>query len=1012
VAQRFTITETRQPEVPGCRVFLLQKKSLSQKGPGCGYAGVARSMKSAPAANPTAAVSGFPSGSGPGMDGMDGADFRGRELRGLTDAALASAAAAQDQAGREAFVEIVRRHQNAVCAVAWSVTGRAGLRDDIAQETFFKAWKQIATLRDPARLKAWLTRIAHDCAVDALRREKPHASLDDPAFSTHPDLSGPLMTASAAATAAMTISCGSAAPDKAAADAEDEALVWSALAALPENLRTPLVLFYREGQSMAAVAAALDLSEDAVRQRLSRGRQALRSAVEARVETVLGRVQPSALLIVTIASGIGLLTKHAASAAGIGSGLISAGGASAGSAAAGAGTGAGAAATGTLSSAAAGTGSGAVVVTTATTAAASGAAGISTFSTIMTASSWLAAGLSLAAFLPVGWQVGGLASLADSGKSSAATSPAGKTGAAAAAGDPFAAFAGSELLAVWRRLHAEHGSDAAAMPVIYDIIQSGPDQFRRSALGIALLSEWAGLDPEGAFQVVWSEKRNTDHASLLMREWLKRDPDKAADHLLANLQGAEALGAGLAKDIAERAPQRFIALLAAMPEPDSGVDYSPFLNRAFRSFADRDPKAALDSLPLLKASVLKEARSSVGKAMAKRDPDAALKWSETVDSKDDRAIIANYVSWLQAQAVAKGDPVAFLSGLDPSPESQPQAVEALNAIAAKDLSAALDLWREDPSKFGPRGVAVFRNRLPEEFRQDPQGTLDVLGAQPEETRSLLARELSAGQFSPENAGLLWDWATVLPDSGAAGEVCANLLKSGFRDNPGEALRRLQSLPPAVQSAAMSGAPEFVSGLESGAFESLLKNVDSAVRPRLIAAGFLNAANVPVPDVALWRQRLDELPSDAQRDAAAKFAGNLVDVDPQLAVSFAASLPDGPVKDRACTDLMGSWMMTDAWQASLWADQLPPGSSARDAASVVLVRRLLNTDVDDALTWAASIGNTDLRLRVLTEFVNKDPAWHLEPNAGTDVLNNPLLKPEDREALLKARAQITQTPAAN
>src|SRR5436190_4274585 len=137
-----------------------------------------------------------------------------------TDEELALAARSHDRSGKEAFVEIVRRHQTPVCAVAFSVAGRIGLADDIAQETFLKAWKRISTLREPAKLKAWLTRIAHDCAVDALRREKPHTSLDDERVSL--------------AEAAESF------PDKAAAEAEDEQMVWSALSELPETVRTPL----------------------------------------------------------------------------------------------------------------------------------------------------------------------------------------------------------------------------------------------------------------------------------------------------------------------------------------------------------------------------------------------------------------------------------------------------------------------------------------------------------------------------------------------------------------------------------------------------------------------------------------------------------------------------------------------------------------------------------------------------------------------------------------------------
>ena len=66
------------------------------------------------------------------------------------------------------------------------------------------------------------------------------------------------------------------APDEAAATAEEAALVRASLAKLPETYRLPLVLYYREGQSVRAVAETLGLSEDAVKQRLARGREMLR----------------------------------------------------------------------------------------------------------------------------------------------------------------------------------------------------------------------------------------------------------------------------------------------------------------------------------------------------------------------------------------------------------------------------------------------------------------------------------------------------------------------------------------------------------------------------------------------------------------------------------------------------------------------------------------------------------------------------------------------------------------
>jgi len=53
------------------------------------------------------------------------------------------------------------------------------------------------------------------------------------------------------------------APDEVVANEEEAALVCKSLARLPETYRLPLILFYREGQSVRAVADALAISEDA-----------------------------------------------------------------------------------------------------------------------------------------------------------------------------------------------------------------------------------------------------------------------------------------------------------------------------------------------------------------------------------------------------------------------------------------------------------------------------------------------------------------------------------------------------------------------------------------------------------------------------------------------------------------------------------------------------------------------------------------------------------------------------
>jgi hypothetical protein len=106
-------------------------------------------------------------------------------------------------------------------------------------------------------------------------------------------------------------------PDEAVAREEEAALVRESLAKLPETYRMPLIFFYREGQSVHRVAQALGISEDAVKQRLARGREMLRDRISSVIETVLTRTEPGPIFTMAIAAAIGALATPAAVAGGV-----------------------------------------------------------------------------------------------------------------------------------------------------------------------------------------------------------------------------------------------------------------------------------------------------------------------------------------------------------------------------------------------------------------------------------------------------------------------------------------------------------------------------------------------------------------------------------------------------------------------------------------------------------------------------------------------------------------------
>lgn len=72
-----------------------------------------------------------------------------------------------------AFAELVRRHQSSIRAFLARMTrGDSHLADDLAQETFLKAWKKLNTFRGDAKLSTWLLGIAFNEYRGEARRRK------------------------------------------------------------------------------------------------------------------------------------------------------------------------------------------------------------------------------------------------------------------------------------------------------------------------------------------------------------------------------------------------------------------------------------------------------------------------------------------------------------------------------------------------------------------------------------------------------------------------------------------------------------------------------------------------------------------------------------------------------------------------------------------------------------------------------------------------------------------------
>lgn len=198
----------------------------------------------------------------------------------------------------EAFGQIVARYQSLVCSLAYSATGSLGESEDLAQETFITAWKHLRHLREAARLRAWLCGIARNRIRNFLRRE-----------GREPVHKAQEIDAEHESVAQEPI------PADYVISKEEAAILWRSLERLPEAYREPLILFYREGESVQRVATELELSEDAVKQRLSRGRKMLAEEVTAFVEGALRQSAPGKAFTLGVLAALPLMTTSAKAAA-------------------------------------------------------------------------------------------------------------------------------------------------------------------------------------------------------------------------------------------------------------------------------------------------------------------------------------------------------------------------------------------------------------------------------------------------------------------------------------------------------------------------------------------------------------------------------------------------------------------------------------------------------------------------------------------------------------------------
>ena len=165
------------------------------------------------------------------------------------------------QGDRNAFDELVRRYSSRMVNVAYQVLGDRELAEDVAQETFLRAYKSAARYRQISKFSTWLYTIALNLCRNELRRRK---------FKTY-SLEG-MAERDEESKVRVDIPDEKTQPDLDMERKEAGTLVRQAVEKLPEKFKTPLVLRDIQELTYEEISEILDLPEGTVKSRINRGR--------------------------------------------------------------------------------------------------------------------------------------------------------------------------------------------------------------------------------------------------------------------------------------------------------------------------------------------------------------------------------------------------------------------------------------------------------------------------------------------------------------------------------------------------------------------------------------------------------------------------------------------------------------------------------------------------------------------------------------------------------------------
>jgi RNA polymerase sigma-70 factor, ECF subfamily len=189
------------------------------------------------------------------------------------DALIANMVSQVKKGDQEAFEGIVDLFKDKIYRHCFRMVGNGHEAEDLAQETFLRAYRNIDKYNNEFKFSTWIFRIATNLCIDRLRKKKPDYYLD----AEVPGTDGANMYSQLSADEPL--------PEEVVTENERWNELQQEIMKLPEKYRTAIVLKYVEDLTLEEISQIMDIPVPTVKTRIHRGREALKKVFQMVVKT-------------------------------------------------------------------------------------------------------------------------------------------------------------------------------------------------------------------------------------------------------------------------------------------------------------------------------------------------------------------------------------------------------------------------------------------------------------------------------------------------------------------------------------------------------------------------------------------------------------------------------------------------------------------------------------------------------------------------------------------------------